>query len=55
MDKNDNVTEVLNNSFTNAISNLNIPKYLDNSVNINHIDDVIARSIEQYKIILVSL
>ena len=43
LDKNDNVAEVLNNFFINAVSNLNIPKH------INHIGDPIARSIEQYK------
>ena len=48
-DKNDNVAEVLNSSFTNAVSNLNIPKYHDNLVNINHIQDPIARSMEQYE------
>ena len=48
-DKNDNVAEVLNSSFTNAISNLNTPKYHDNLVNINHIQDPIARSMEQYE------
>ena len=48
-DKNDNVAEVLNNFFTNAVSNLNIPKY-HKSVNIDHIEDpIIAKSIEQYK------
>ena len=29
LDKNDNVAEVLNNFFTNVVSNLNIPKYHD--------------------------
>ena len=48
LDKNDNVAEVLNNFFTNVVSNLNIPKY-SKSVNIDHIEDPIARSIEQYK------
>ena len=48
-DKNDNVAEVLNSFFTNAVSNLNIPKYHDNLVNINHIQDPIARSMEQYE------
>ena len=33
----------------NVVSNLNIPKYHDKSVNIDHIEDPIARSIEQYK------
>ena len=45
LDKNDNVEEVLNNFFVNVVSNLNIPKYHDKSVNINHIED----PIEQHK------
>ena len=49
LDKNDNATEVLNKFFINVVSNLNIPKYHDKSVNIDHIEDPIARSIEQYK------
>ena len=49
LDKNDNVSEVLNNFFTTAASNLIIPKY-HKSVNIDHIEDpIIARSIELYK------
>ena len=47
LDKNDNVAEVLNNFFTKAVSNLNIPKYHDKSVNIDHIEDSTARSIKQ--------
>ena len=49
LDKNDNVAEVLNKFFINVVSNLNIPKYHDKSVNIDYIEDPIARSIEQYK------
>ena len=49
LDKTDNVAEVLNNFFTNAVSNLNIPEYHHKSVNIDHIEHPIARSIEQYK------
>ena len=49
LDKNDNVAEVLNNYFTNTVSNLNNPKYHDKSVNIHHFEDPIGRSIEQYK------
>ena len=48
-DKNDNVAEVLNNFLINVVSNLNIPKYHDKSVNIDHIEDPIARSTEQFK------
>ena len=49
LDKNDNVAEVLKKNFINVVSNLNVLKYHDKSVNIDHIDDLIARSIEQYK------
>ena len=49
LDKNDNVAEVLKIFFTNGVSNLNIPKYPDKSLNIDHIEDAIARSKEQYK------
>ena len=49
LDKNDNAAEVLNKFFINVVSNLNIPKYHDKSVNIDHFEDPIARSIEQYK------
>ena len=47
LDKNDNV--VLNKFFVNVVPNLNIPKSHVKSVNIDHIEDPIARSIEQYK------
>ena len=36
LDKNDNVAEVRNIFFINVVSNLNIPKYHDKSVNIDH-------------------
>ena len=49
LDKKDNVAEVLNKFFINLVSNLNISKYHEKSVNIDHIEDPIARSIEQYK------
>ena len=49
LDKNDNVAEVCNKFFINVVSNLNIPKYHDKSVNIDYIEDPIARSIKQYK------
>ena len=49
LDKNDDVAEVLNNFFINAVSILNIPKYHDKSVNIDDIEDPIARSLEQFK------
>ena len=37
------------NFFINVVSNLNIPKHRARSVNIDHIEDPIARSIEQYE------
>ena len=49
LDKNDDVAEVLNKFFINAVSNLNIPKYHDKPANIDHFEDPIAISIEQYK------
>ena len=49
LDKNDNDAEVFNKFFINIVSNLNIRKYHDKSVNIDHIEDSIARSMAQYK------
>ena len=48
LDKNENVADVLNNFFIKVVSSLNIPNYHYNSVNIDHIEDPITRSIEQY-------
>ena len=42
LDKKDNVADVLNNFFITVVSNLNIRKYHDKSVNIDHIEDPIA-------------
>ena len=47
--RNDNVAEALNKFFISVVSNLNIPKYHEKSVNIDHIEDPIARSVKQYK------
>ena len=48
LDKNDNVAEVLNNIFIDEVSNQNIPK-CHKSVNIDHIEDPIAKSTGQFK------
>ena len=48
-DKNQNVADVHHNFFINVVPNLNIPKYRDESVNIDHVEDPITRSIEQFK------
>ena len=47
LDKKDNVAYVLNNFFITVVSNLNIRKYHDKSVNIDHIEDPIAQSHDQ--------
>ena len=46
---NDKIAETSNNFFTSAASNLNIPLFVDPSVEIDHIEDPILRIIEQYK------
>ena len=48
--KSKNVAEFLHNSFINIVSNLNILTYEAKSVNIDHIENPIIRSTEQYKI-----
>ena len=49
LDNNDKIAETFNNFFTSAVSNLNIPPFVDPSVEIDHIEDPILRIIEQYK------
>ena len=49
LENNDKIAEIFNNFFTSAVSNLNIPPFLDPSVEIDHIEDPILRIIEQYK------
>ena len=49
LENNDKVAETFNNFFTSAISNLNIPPFVDPSVEIDHIEDPTLRIIEQYK------
>ena len=49
LENDDKIAETFNNFFTSAISNLNIPPFVDPSVEIDHIEDPILRIIEQYK------
>ena len=49
LEKNDKIAETFNNFFTSAVSNLNIPPFVDPSVEIDHIEDPILRIMEQYK------
>ena len=46
---NDKIAETFNNFFTRAVSNLNIPPFVDQSVEIEHIEDPILSIIERYK------
>ena len=38
-----------NNFFISAVSNLNIPRYVDSSISFDHIDDEVLRVVEKYK------
>ena len=45
----DKIAETFNNFCASAVSNMNIPPFVDPSVEIDHIEDPILRIIEQYK------
>ena len=47
LENNDKIAETFNNFFTSDVSN--IPPFVDLSVEIDHIEDLILRIIEQYK------
>ena len=49
LENDDKIAETFNNFFTSAVSNLNIPLFVDPSMEIDHIEDPILRIIEQYK------
>ena len=49
LENNDKIAEAFNNFFTSAVSNLNIPPFVDLAVEIDHIEDPILRIIEQHK------
>ena len=49
LENNDKTVETFNNFFTSDVSNLNIPPFVDPSVEIDHIEDPILSIIEQYK------
>ena len=49
LENNDKIAETSNNFFISAVLNLNIPPFVDTSVEIDHIEDPILRIIEQYK------
>ena len=43
------IAETFNDFFANAVSSLNIPRYTDSSITLDHIDDEILRIVEKYK------
>ena len=45
------IVETFNNFFISAVSNLNIPRYVDSSITFDHIDDEILRVVENTKTI----
>ena len=49
LENNDEIAETFNNFFTSAVSNLNIPPFVDASVEIDRIEDPLLHIIEQYK------
>ena len=49
LENNDKIAETFNNFFTSAVSNLNIPPFVDPSVEIDHTEDPILRILEQSK------
>ena len=49
LENNDKIAETFNNFFTSAVSNLNIILFVDPSVEIDDIEHLILRIIEQYK------
>ena len=49
IENNDKIAETFNNFFTSAVWNLNIPSFVDPSVEVDHIKSPILRIIEKYK------
>ena len=46
---NKEISETLNNFFAEVLTNLNLPQYHDPTVNVNDIEDPVARTVEKYK------
>ena len=49
LENNDKIAETFNNFLTSAVLNLNIPPFVDPSVEVDHTEDPILRIIEKYK------
>ena len=43
------ISETLNNFFSEVVTNLNLPQYHDPTVNVDDIEDPVARTVEKYK------
>ena len=46
---NEEISETLNNFFSDVVTNLNLPQYNDPTVNVEDIEDPVARPVEKYK------
>ena len=46
---NKEISETLNNFFSEVVTNLNLPQYHDPTVNVDDIEDTVARTVEKYK------
>ena len=46
---NEEISETLNNFFSDVVTNLNLPQYDDPTVNVEDIEDPVARPVEKYK------
>ena len=46
---NKEISETLNNFFSEVVTNLNLPQYHDPTVNVDDIEDPVARTVEKYK------
>ena len=44
---NKEISETLNNFFSEVVTNLNIPQYRDPTVNVDDIEDPVARTVEK--------
>ena len=46
---NKEISETLNNFFSEVVRNLNLPQYHDPTINVDDIADPVARTVEKYK------
>ena len=46
---NKEISETLNNFFSEVVTSLDLPQYVDPTVNVEDIEDPVARAVEKYK------